>query len=335
MAANQVVAQQSAAVLTKLAKLCRDRAGCGGSSTSATIASSGTAGSTGRDGHNTSTSTSTSMFIQSFQHIQPVLTHAAYIAVESKLMGTHTSAAGTTSNQPSATSQHSWGSILQLPVQHSECCNLLQDGVRLMAAAAAADAPSSSLDGLDFYLRSVGTLLGGVSYEGDISLPGSSGALVAPVAAAADALSPETLQLFALLCSFLKVYSNSTRLTGAFVAKLMLMSTSMLSAHSGSSDDSPNLHDIITAGLTAVSTTLNAALNGSLSGAHSRSISGGTSSSTSSGITGSSACTAALPWLVLLGRCCRARARACAVLLQHCQRTLQSDDATDRFQPHQ
>jgi hypothetical protein len=132
--------------------------------------------------------------------------------------------------------------------------------------------------------------------------------LVAPIAAAGDLSSPKALQLFGLLYCFLKACSSDAR--------------SQLSDLPEESLEQQASSDASTALLVAVSTMVGTALSN-----HSTATLHGGSSSSSDG---STACTAVLPWLVLLGRCCH----ACAALMQHCQHTLQSDAAAVSFQAH-
>jgi hypothetical protein len=115
------------------------------------------------------------------QHITPVLAQAVQTAADLERFRAENCSAGVGTNQLGA--EHGWGSILQLPVQHSECGKLLQDGVCLVSAAAAAAAPSAAMQDLGFLLQCVGTPLG---YQPGGSVLASSGPLVAPAAAAGD-----------------------------------------------------------------------------------------------------------------------------------------------------
>jgi hypothetical protein len=182
---------------------------------------------------------------------------------------------------------------LQLPIQHSQCCNLLQNGVRLVAAAAAAataTAPATSTKrSTSGAWRFFGYVL---KYPEGLAetAPAVSGPLVAPLIAAGDATSPNALQLFGLLCSLLKVCSSSHAPAGSF-------------------GEIQEDNFVRIAVLEAVCFMLKVAMDSSASG-HSL----GSSSDKH---------TTALPWLVLLGRCCH----SCAVLMQHCQHSLGSDEA--------
>jgi hypothetical protein len=204
-AANQAVAQLSAAALAKLLKVAHDAAGSGSPSTAG------------------SSSSRHSILTQSCQPIVYVLTEVVYSPAEVEClrqeMGTAGATAGVTSSQPG-----SEVSTSRLPVPPGECCKLLQDAIRLVAAAAAtaaaaapaaarsaaaAGAPSTGLEALSRLLGWVGSLLGWVDYEPGIALQGVSGPLVTVtrLVAAGVVSSPVVLQLFGLLCSLLKVCS--------------------------------------------------------------------------------------------------------------------------------
>ena len=198
MTANQALAQLSAAALAKLLKLARNEPG----SRMPSIASSSSSSS--RDSY------SNSFLTRSCQHILPMMSQAIQTAADLESRRAEICSGATTcatSNQPGA--ETGWGSILQLPVQHSDCCKLLQDGVRLVMAATAAVASPDTVHELSFLLRCVGTPLG---YQSGGPVLAISGPLVAPVAAAGDMSSPEALQLFGLLCSLLKACSSDARI---------------------------------------------------------------------------------------------------------------------------
>jgi hypothetical protein len=124
------------------------------------------------------------------------------------------------------------------------------------------------------------------------------------VAAGGGVSSSDALPLFDLLCTLLKVYNVGS-------ANFIPLSTHMTKSSAYEDEDVPVGEDISTAVVFAVSSMLRAAL--------------GTGASGSSNTHGSRACTAALPYLVLLGRCCF----ACAVLAQY----LQASQRTGGFDP--
>jgi hypothetical protein len=99
------------------------------------------------------------------------------------------------------------------------------------------------------------------------------------------------MQLFGLLCSLLKVYSIGSE---KFMPVATIYTTN--SCYRPETED-----DISTAVIAAVTTMLRGSLQPGLN--------------PSSSDAGSRTCTAALPWLVLLGRCCF----ACAALTQYLQ----------------
>jgi hypothetical protein len=313
--ANRAVAQQSAAALAKVLKIARGAADGVGSRLVDSIS---------RDrGSNIA-----SNLTECCQCIAPVLARAAQLAAIStaaqaelpvQVQGPRAYSTGFNQSQPEGS-----GSVLQMPVQHAKCCKLLQDCVRLAAAATAA-VPNkgieefmsfSSMLQISDLLESVGLLLRRVQCQSDRLNMAPEHPLVASVAAA-GVCSPDGLQLFGLLCSLLKVYSN-----GSSSMTYTLLQLELSSDSSASGNVQPPVHTT-TAVLAAVADVL-------IAGLSSCSSSGDPLNSSNSSA-GSSACIAALPWLVLLGRCCC----TCAVLMQHCQRLLQSDDAATTFRPQQ
>ena len=248
----------------------------------------------------TTTSNRNSMLFQSCQHVTFMLATAFATAAELQRP-----VAATTGQQ------NALGGVLQAPVSLAECCKLLQDCVRLVAtaraavagtaaaaAAAAAAAPSnSSGDVTSRMLLAVTNLFGGVARQPNTSVLVVSGPLVA---AAGNVSSPEALQLFGLLCSMLKLYSSSS----SNIDDKMAGNTSV---------EQQNIS-------TAVSSMVRIALTQG-SAAH-----GAHTSSSSTADAGS--CTAVLPWLVLLGRCCW----GAATLLQDWQVNLDSDGLPDSLQ---
>jgi hypothetical protein len=121
--------------------------------------------------------------------------------------------------------------------------------------------------------------------------------------------SPNALQLFGLLCSLLKACSSDA---------------SSLLSYSPAESLQQDSSDARTALLVAVSAVVETALSNQSTGT----LPG--SSNTSSNDACSNA-SAVLPWLVLLGRCCRAG----AVLMLHCQNSVASDDSSTSLQPQQ
>ena len=178
--------------------------------------------------------------------------------------------------------------VLQLPFKHKLCCKLLQDCVRMAvpAAAAAAEgvhAPFSSLG------RTTVAILGSIALLLKALRGGTTNDSL--VAGGGDLSSHDDMQLFGLLCSLLKVYSIGSE---RFMPVATIFITN--SCYRAETED-----DISTAVVAVVTTMVNAALQA------------GYDSSSSNA--GSRNCTAALPWLVLLGRCCF----ACAALTQYLQ----------------
>jgi hypothetical protein len=290
IAANQAVAQLSTAALQKLLELCRGMASSGEPSTG---------GSTSR------CSSSDRTLMQVCQDIVPVVVQTVRAAAKLEVGET---SGGTSAQSPAGATlnQYGWGSILQLPVQHAQCCKLLQDGVRLMAAAADADSDSSGeqLPATDA-LKHVASLLTDMRQplgQSESSFGSASAPLVGPIVEAGDVGSPSALQLFGLLCSLLKYCSRRLSHVPADTAQ------------------QPADNDVNTAALVllpvGVSTMVGTALGGHSSGSSSA---------------GSSAYTAALPWLVLLGRCCR----LCADLAHYCRSSLGSANPPASYQPHQ
>jgi hypothetical protein len=239
------------------------------------------------------------------------------------------SSSGSSSSSSSSSSSGSSSSLLPRPM----CCQLLlfmlsvtsvmapeakllQDSVRMVAhsAAEAAAAPSASRDlpqQLQYTARVVefvARLLADIddSESGLFIETGrlpvvARGSLVAPLVAAGDVSSSDAMELFGLLCSMLKAHRVSD------VQHMPLAVTfavcSMVDA--------------------AVSSSLIDAEPGSTAQQASSSSYG---SSSSGGGSSSSASTAALPWLVLLGRCCY----DCAGTVHHWQAAIEPAAAGGR-----
>jgi hypothetical protein len=133
--------------------------------------------------------------------------------------------------------------------------------------------------------------------------------LVAPLIAAGDVGCVEALQLSGLLCSLLKLDGINSR------GSRDDMMADMLAVAKAEQQQS-----VATAVLTMLSSALGSSSSHTQRGS-SHSSSHSSSNSSGSTSTSSRACTAALPWLALLGRyCC-----ACAVLVQQWQVSLESD----------
>jgi hypothetical protein len=286
--ANQAVVQLSTAVLQKLLSEwrslpdsglpCTDGSGTSGNSSSST-------------GNSSSSSSSSSILMQSCQHVVATLAAACMMS-------------GTASTWKEVSTPET---DAQLPIQHIQCCKLLQDCVRVAApaaAAAAATEPFSHFPKPGFGLfGSVCLLLGEFGGYGTY-VRASSGLLVAPCVAAGDFGGPCALQLFGLLCSLLKACS--------ITSDRLLVAALPLDKEQGRVLP-PQEQDVSTAVLAAVSCMLKGALNTSSgacssSTAGSSSSSGGASSSAASlsscSSSGSTPCATALTWLWLLGRCC-------------------------------
>jgi hypothetical protein len=194
-------------------------------------------------------------------------------------------------SQPAAAQQ---GSRKLLPVSCGQVCKLLEEFVRLALAAAAASPPSSSeaaskqfgrvMDTIHFFFEDDPAIKAHRMSQADTDLWEKGGPLVAPVAAAGDAGSPDAQQLYGLLASVLKVYSSTS--TPAI--------QSLCSSHVIMPWTVTNL-------IHAANHVVLPALDSS------------SGSSSSSGGLGKPACALVLPWLVLLGRCCFAS----AALMQH------------------
>ena len=142
-----------------------------------------------------------------------------------------------------------------------------------------------------------------------LSTPGGSASspLVAHFAAAGDVSSPGAMQLFGMLSSLLKVCSSGITAAG---------STAVAGSAASPAAAAERMLAVGIA-ITArqpVSTVVGAAVCSMLMAALDKSSSSDQGESSSSSA-GRSASTAALPWLVLLGRCCA----ACAVLVQYWQ----------------
>jgi hypothetical protein len=235
--------------------------------------------------HRLPDSSSVGMLLQLCHSIVPTMTFTCAMA-----FGPREFTASTMSQQ------HSSGGSKQLPVLHAGYCKLLEDYVRMTTATA----PVSGMEGATLsMLVAIANVLGDIMHDYDPAVLDSSvgatgsglGALVAPLVAAGDASSREALQQFGLCCSWLKAYSSKG--TSIAIAQML--------AATGSSSGS-HQQDVSSAMVAAVTSLLRAAMESS-SGTH-------TSSSSRSG---SRACTAAQPWLVLLGRCCS----SVAVLVQY------------------
>jgi hypothetical protein len=230
IAANQRVAQLGAFVADTMLNLCRSLPDGGvtstGSSSSSTASSSGnsssTAGSGGcgsssssrRASAGSTSSSNDRMLMQSCQHVIRIMATAVGTAADFE-----TATAGTQHLQSGLRG------VSQLPVPYVQCCKLLQDCVRLAAAAAAA-APFSNIEQhtTDTMLKSVASLLGGVEAESDTGVTHMLGPLLVVVAAAGNVSSPEALQLFGLLCSLLKMDhagSSSSSSSTIAVAKML------------------------------------------------------------------------------------------------------------------
>jgi hypothetical protein len=280
MTANHDAVRLSVVVLEKLLTLCR---GLPDSRESGSIGKGASANGAARGSTMMQGSSSSSLLTLSCQHIVNLLARACTAWPD-------TSTAANQSTTAVAAAAES-APVLQL----AQCCKLLQDCVRLTAAAAAAGGLSS----VEAYMHgrsvfgAVASLLGEARHPSESSVVVYMHQLVAPIAAAGDASSPDAVQLFGLLCSMLKMYNISSSTgsstgTGAAIATLLAAGA-----------PAKELWEVITLVLGGVSCMLKAAMGNSTS-------------------TGSSACTAALPWLVLLGRCCRAG----AVMLQFWQCSL-------------
>jgi hypothetical protein len=311
LSANQAVVELSAAVLPQLLSECRrlrpsrePSTGCNSNSSSSTTTTCGANNSSSSD----------SRLLDSCQSVAFTLATAWH--VQATTAEQQAGSAAATLGQQIAP-ERIYQSLQ--PVSYSECCKLLQICVRLVAAekAAAAAAPSGSTDDSSCsskptskMLRSVTSLLGDPSLLGDLRRPtdpflSTSGPLVAPLAAAGDVSSIEAMQLFGLLCSMLKLYSNSS------------ISTDMLADTKGLAKAEQQEDAAIAAALSMLSTALGVGSSRAQPGSSHNSSGNNSTSSPAS----SRACAAALPWLWLLGRyCC-----ACSVLVQQWQVSLVPD----------
>jgi hypothetical protein len=279
MAANQAAAQLSVVLADKLLSECRgllDRGGFSGSNSSSN-----------RNMWHHNGASSGLMLLQSCEHVMRALANAFAAAVDDEL--------SLTAAQPSSS-----GRDKQLPVSHVQFCQLLQESLRLMEAATApatvAVAAAVPFSGMASKLKS--DLSGYVTpFLG----------WILPVAAVAGSSNPDVLQLFGLLCSCLKVYSNGS-ITSVPTQRMWTDFFCQPGA---------DQQDVSTGVVAAVGSMVKAGLDSASSSSHP----GSSSSAAGHNTTSSSACTAALPWLVLLGRCCH----ACAALVQHWQISLQYD----------
>ena len=336
MAANQTVAQLSDVVLEQLLGECRGLPGIGqsitgtsssGTSSSGTSTKSARASSSSSSGSNSTSSardssrsgssratgsvrdssSSGSMLLQSCMHALQVLADAVAAATGP---GMATTAAGLAHQSDSS-------QTLQLPVLPAQCCKLLQDCVRLLAGASLANMEQLT----SHMFESVAALLGGAQAPSSTGPPTLAGrnAMVAPVAAAVaagDASSSDAMQLLGLVCSLLKVCNSSS----SPVAAALMMNGG------GSSAKIQQLNTAVSA---AVTSMVKAALDSTAgsspqTGTHpGSSSSSSTAGSSNGGNAGSSGCAAALPWLVLLGRCCH----ACTVPVLQWQATVQTSGA--------
>lgn len=279
--AIQAVAKLSAVVLGKL--LSEFRGMWQGLHNSGESSAGGSANSSsdGSEG-----SSSAGMLLQSCHSVVTVLarTFAAAVGADNTV----------------AAQQHNSLELAQLPVSHAQCCKLLQDYVRLAAAAAAAEPSSTTEEHFTLMLGVVAAFLGDVVYQSDSSILLTSGPLVARIAAAGDVSSPDALQLFGLVCSWLKLYTASGGDTSIAASRML---AHVLAVDSSAAMDSSTIHTmdqqtISTAVLAAVSSLVKAAIGGG--------DSSGMYSGSSSSTGGSKACKAVLPWLVLIGRSCSA-----------------------------
>jgi hypothetical protein len=318
---NYTVAQLSAVVLEKLLSECRDV----------------TDNSSNRESSSSSSSSSShSTLLQSSQHVAKVLAVAWDEAVEPETGYL----AGGLSRQDSP-----GGDIMpaQLPVPYSQCCKLLQECIRMAWAAAAAAPPGSSMEQVTTsMLESVASMLmPQPRSEKNGSIDVTIGHLVASLASAGDVSSPDALQVFGLLCSLLKVHTNSTSsrsssdgstgsggvastLTGDSMDQRVRAAVSTaapllarLISRIGAGGSNFAQVDVIAAVVTSVECMLLVAVGGAVPCADDSPHAQPCSSSTA----GSLDCRPALPWLVLLGRCCC----ACAVLAKQWQAKLESD----------
>ena len=206
-AAHKAAVQLAAAVLKQLLRECR--------SLPSNLESSSSSSSSN------SSNTTRIQLLQSWQDIATMLMSIVQFAtaVEAAKKPVPTESAA-------SPEQQSGSNIQQQPVPHAKCCKLLQECVRLVAAAPA-PAPALFRSMQWFASRLLGyvaMLVRSVQYQSGSSFQTVSGDLVAPVASAGDVSSPGALQLLGLLRSLLKVYntgggssSSSTTSTGATI----------------------------------------------------------------------------------------------------------------------
>jgi hypothetical protein len=311
-AANQAAMSLSAAALEKLLAQCRSLPDSAGVSTGSRGSSSNSSSDTGSHAN---------MLMQACQHVAELLATTYFIAAEPNMVGA-TAATPTQGNTPGVITR-------QLPVQPAQCCKLLHDCARLVGAAATAatlakaaaavTSPSNTGEvstgevSIIMFKNPVLALLGDLKHSPDGSGTSFTGPLVASMASAGDVSSPDAMQLFGTLCSLLKVYYSSH---GSILE--------MMARNMPAGCWNTGMWDVNTAVLAAASAMLKASMDSGSPCAHPS-----TTRSSSSSTAGSPACTAVLPWLVLLGRCCG----ACALLVQHWRGNWGGSHEFASFQP--
>jgi hypothetical protein len=300
--AFQVQAVVAAAVLDKLLGMCRTLADSEGPSTGRGSSSGRSSRRAGRGSSGRASGPGElgdrDLLLQCCESAADALAGGLAVSAEAGVwLRLAADGAETASGCQAAAAQQ--GSRKLLPVSCGQVCKLLEEFVRLALAAAAAAPPDSSeaaSQQFDDVLDAIHIFFDNPWGHTDVSTNG--GPLVIPVAAAGDAGSPDALQLQGLLASVLKVYSSI---------------------------DAPALRSLCDSHLIlpmVVNNLIHAAYHvmlpalDSIGGSSSGSIGGG----------GQPPCAVALPWLVLLGRCCFAS----AALMQHWRHFLEAGDFESR-----
>jgi hypothetical protein len=283
-AAFQTLAEVAAAVLDKLLRLCRAPDGAGDASTGRGSSSGGSSSRAGRQSVQVSDS-DRDLLLQCCSSAADMLAGGLVVSAEA---GVWVRLAADGDGEGSV--QRKGGRKLLL-VSCGQVCRLLQDFVRLALAAAAA-APSgdeAASKQFEKALDAVRVFFEDPWGQADRPLWEKGGPLVAPVAAAGDAGSPDAQQLYGLLASLLKVYSSmdSPAIRSVCSSNVLIPMT---------------VTNLIHAAYHVVLPALDSSSNGGSS-------SGG----------GKPPCAFVLPWLVLLGRCCFAS----AAVMQHWRHVLE------------
>ena len=276
-----VTAQLSAAVLERLLQDCRELPGSGNASSSSSSSSN----------RGCCWASDSIKLLQSCRDVVRIMAHT--LRLDRGAVAPETACADSASSQ-----QDSLRPGIKL--SSALCSKLLQDCVRLVTAAAVAAPDFDDMLGtltIDI-IRAVTPLLGGVEDSLDDDLPARivSGPLAAPVAVGPAVKSGSSaLQLLGLLSSLLKLYENNSSTSDVVVCTM-------------ASAENPQLQDVRTSVMIAISPIMAAALrqDSTASQLSTNPCSSSSSSSSTGGSEATTACCTGLPWLALrpLVPCC-------------------------------